>query len=147
MRVPMHQRAERGHQHHVGGGTGFPGERRGTVDGFRRQLRGGPLRAPGAGNHRAVGAGKLKRLRQIRHQRTPISLIFVTASHRVGGDIQRRCRAGVDVGAGEVGEERGPRAVVPGDMVRGEQQDQLVGAHPRGRDPQRRVLGQVERLA
>ena len=31
-------------------------------------------------------------------------------------------------------------------MVRGEQQDQLVGAHPRGRDPQRRILGQVERL-
>ena len=51
----------------------------------------------------------------------------------------------IGVGAGQVGEERRPRTVVPGDVVCGEQQHQLVGTHPHGRDPQRRILGQVER--
>ncbi len=52
----------------------------------------------------------------------------------------------VGVGAHQVGEERRPGTVIPGDVVGGEQQHQLVGAHPCGGDPKWRVLGQVERL-
>ncbi len=148
LRVAVHHCGEGCHQHHVRGGTGLPTQRRRPVDDGGRQPHRRALRAPGTRHHRTVGARKFQRLGQIHHQGPPVIQVrgadFGLA--RRGGS-RRGCGVEpvrVGIGVSQIGEKRCPRTVVPGDMVGGEQQHQLVGRQPRRGDPQRRVLGEVE---
>ncbi len=143
--IAMHQGAERGHQHHVRGAAGFARQRHHPLGGCRRIAAACCGGAPVGRHTRTRWAGKLQRLRQIRHDGPPVVQIGLggVRSGR-GRQVAFRPQVAAPVGPCEISEEHPPRAVVPGDVVGDEQQRMFVGGHAHSRDPQRCIGGQVE---
>ncbi len=143
--VAVDQRAERREQHHVGRAAGVLGQLGDALRGVGREPNGAARRAPVARHRRAVGPGQFQRLGHVGHHGPPVGDVVVD---RVGGGPAGAARFRVQlraaVGAGQVAEEHPPGAVVPRDVVGDQQQHVLVGSGAHQRDPQRRVLGQVE---
>ncbi|SHW16613.1 Uncharacterised protein [Mycobacteroides abscessus subsp. abscessus] len=133
-------------QHGVRRGAGLAGQLADPGHGIGVDAPGDALRAVAGRHEGAVRTRKFQRLRRIGEHRAPVlqCLGVVFGGHRCRNHLRQLLTF---VGPREIAEEHLPGRVVPGDVVRGEQHDVLVGAGANQTDPQGRFGVELERRA